>query len=80
MKDANGQPHGVGSGFFIGPCEIATNFHIVEGAYEGSAKPFGQDKRYEIEGYIALDVDNDLIILKIKDPDKTIVECTCTSP
>ena len=73
MKDANGQPHGVGSGFFIGPCEIATNFHIVEGAYEGSAKPFGQDKRYEIEGYIALDVDNDLIILKIKDPDKTIV-------
>ena len=76
MKDANGQPHGVGSGFFIGPCEIATNFHIVEGAYEGSAKPFGQDKRYEIEGYTALDVDNDLIILKIKDPDKTIVEAS----
>ena len=74
MKDANGQPHGVGSGFFIGPDEIATNFHVVEGAYEGSAKPFGQDKRYEIEGYTALNVNNDLIVLKIKDPDKTIVD------
>lgn len=74
MKDANGQPHGVGSGFFISQGEIATNFHVVEGASEGSAKLFGQDKQYEIEGYTALDVDNDLIILKIKDPDKTIVD------
>lgn len=74
MKDANGQPHGVGSGFFIGLGEIATNFHVVEGASEGSAKLFGKDKRYEIEGYTALDVDNDLIVLKIKDPDKTIVD------
>ena len=74
MKDANGQLHGVGSGFFIGPGEIATNFHVVEGTFEGSAKLFGQDKRYEIEGYTALDVNNDLIVLKIKAPDKTIVD------
>ena len=73
MKDANGQPHSVGSGFFIGEGEIATNFHVVEGTFEGSAKLFGQDKRYEIEGYTVLDVDNDLIVLKIKNPDKTIV-------
>ena len=74
MKDANGQPHGVGSGFFISQDKIVTNFHVVEGAYNGSAKPFGQNKRYEIEGYTVLDVDNDLIVLKIKDPDKTIVD------
>lgn len=44
MKDANGQPHGEGSGFFVREGEIVTNFHVVEGAYEGSAKLFGQDE------------------------------------
>ena len=77
MEDANGQPHGGGSGFFVREDEIATNFHVVEGAYKGSAKLFGQDEWYEIEGYTDLDVDNDLIILKIKLPDQTIVD---TSP
>ena len=74
MEDANGQPHGSGSGFFVGKSEIVTNFHVVEGADKGSAKLFGQDKWYNIEGYTALDVNNDLIILKIKDPDQTIVD------
>lgn len=74
MKDANGQRHGSGSGFFVGESEIVTNFHVVEGAYKGSAKLFGKPERYDIEGYTALDVDNDLIILKIKDPDQTIVD------
>ena len=74
MKDANGQPHGGGSGFFVGEDEIATNFHVVEGADKGSAKLYGQDERYDIEGYTALDVDNDLIILKIKDPDQKTID------
>ena len=73
MKDSNGQRHGLGSGFFIQEGEIATNFHVVERAYEGSAKLFGQTERYDIEGYTALDVNNDLIILKIKDRDQTTV-------
>ena len=66
MEDANGQPHGSGSGFFVGKSEIVTNFHVVERAYEGSAKLFGQDEWHDIEGYTVLDVNNDLIILKIK--------------
>ena len=73
MKDSNGQPHAFGSGFFIGEGEIATNFHVVEGAAQGSAKLFDQKEQYDIEGYTALDVDNDLIILKIKDQDQTII-------
>ena len=64
-KDANGQPHGGGSGFFVRDHEIVTNFHVVEGAEKGMAKLFDQDEWYDIEGYTALDVDNDLIILKI---------------
>lgn len=77
MKDANGQPHGSGSGFLVGEGEIVTNFHVVERAEEGTAKLFNQSERYEIEGYTALNVDNDLIVLKIKDPDQTIID---TSP
>ena len=73
MEDSNGQPLGIGSGFFVKENEIATNFHVVEGAYKGSAKLFGQNERYTIEEYTALDVDNDLIILKIKDPDESMV-------
>ena len=74
MEDANGQSLGFGSGFFVQENEIATNFHVVEGAHKGSAKLFGQDEWYDIEGYTALDVDNDLIILKIKPPDQTTVD------
>ena len=76
MEDANGQSHGGGSGFFVRKDEIVTNFHVVEGAYKGSAKLFGQDLRYEIEGYTALNVDNDLVILKIKNPEEVDVEAS----
>lgn len=73
MKDSNGQPLSFGSGFFIGEREIATNLHVVEGAAQGSAKLYDQKEQYEIAGYTALDVDNDLIILKIKNEDQAIV-------
>ena len=73
MEDSNGQPHGVGSGFFVGNEEIATNFHVVEGADKGSAKLFDRAERYDIGGYTVHDVDNDLIILKLQAIDQTIV-------
>ena len=73
MKDSNGQHHGFGSGFFIGEGEIATNFHVVERAAQGSAKLFDQKEQYEIAGYTALDVENDLIILKIKNGNQAII-------
>ncbi|MYH83842.1 serine protease [Candidatus Poribacteria bacterium] len=78
-EDSNEQPLGVGSGFFVQENEIATNFHVVEGAHKCSVKLFGQSERYTIEEYTALDVDNDLIILKIKDPDQKIASTTALS-
>ena len=78
-EDSNGQPLAVGSGFFVQENEIATNFHVVEGAHKCSVKLFGQSERYTIEEYTALDVDNDLILLKIKDPDQKIVSTTALS-
>ena len=79
MKDANGQQHGGGSGFFVREGEIVTNFHVVEGAYEGSAKLFARDEWYDIEGYTVLDVNNDLIMLKIKPPDQESVDISALS-
>ena len=79
MEDSNGQLYGVGSGFFVRENEIATNFHVVEGTDKGSAKLFDQNERYDIEGYTVLDVNNDLIILKIKPPDQTTVDASALS-
>ncbi len=53
-----------GSGFFVAPDKIATNFHVVEGATEITAKHVDTGTVYTIEGVIAFDVKNDLVILK----------------
>ncbi len=65
MADANGQPLGVGSGFFVRTNQIATNFHVIEGAARGAAKRVGQKMEYTIEGFTALDEKHDLAILQV---------------
>ena len=65
MEDANGQPLSLGSGFFVGDSQIATNLHVVEGAARGYAKLVGKETKFNIEGYTAIDERRDLIILKV---------------
>ena len=65
MEDANGQLLSLGSGFFVGDSQIATNLHVVEGAARGYAKLVGQETKFNIEGYTAIDEKRDLIILKV---------------
>ena len=65
MEDKNGQPLSLGSGFFVGKGQIATNLHVVEGATRGYAKLVGKETKYNIEGYTAIDEKRDLIILKV---------------
>lgn len=65
MEDANGQPLGLGSGFFVKPNQVATNLHVVEGAARGYAKLVGQKSKREIEGITAVDARRDLVILQI---------------
>ena len=65
MEDKNGQPLSLGSGFFVGQGQIATNLHVVEGATRGYAKLVGKDTKFNIEGYTAIDEKRDLIILKV---------------
>ena len=65
MKDANGQPIGLGSGFFVLPSQIATNLHVVEGATRGYAKLVGRKTKHMVEGITAIDAKRDLVILKV---------------
>ncbi len=65
MKDANGQPLSLGSGFFVRDGEVASNLHVVEGAARGYAKIIGQKAKYDIEGITAVDPERDLVVLKI---------------
>ena len=65
MKDTNGKTLGIGSGFFVKPNIIATNYHVIEGASKGTAKLVGKSITYKIEGVTATDKINDLALLKV---------------
>ena len=58
-----------GSGFFVERDKIVTNFHVVEGATEIEAECIDTETVYTIEGIIAFDVKNDLVVLKIAEED-----------
>ena len=65
MKDSNGKTLGFGSGFFVKPNLIATNYHVIAGAASGTAKLVGKYTTYKIEGFTATDETNDLALLKV---------------
>ena len=65
MADRDDNTLGFGSGFLVGPSQIATNFHVVVGAAKGTAKLAGKPTTYAIEGITATDEQNDLAILKV---------------
>ena len=65
MKDSTGTTLSFGSGFFVKPNQIATNFHVIAGARQGTAKLVGKDTRYQIEGIVATDKENDLAVLNV---------------
>lgn len=55
------------SGFFIERDQIATSFHVLEGAMSVTAKHVDTDAAYTIEGITAFDEKNDLAILKVSE-------------
>ncbi len=65
MKDKDGKTLGFGSGFFVKPNLIATNYHVIEGAAKGTARLVDKSTRYNIEGFTARDKANDLVLLKV---------------
>ena len=55
------------SGFFVARDQIATSFHILEGAMTVTAKHVDTDTAYTIEGITAFDEKNDLAVLKVSE-------------
>ena len=67
MEDANGQTLSTGSGFFVAHNLIATNLHVVKGALSGYVKRVGMDTTYRIEGIVAMDSSQDLVLIRSSD-------------
>ena len=59
------QPLGYGSGFIIGNEQIVTNVHVIEGGNSAYILKNGEQKKYSVDGYVAIDKLNDLVILRI---------------
>ena len=70
--DATGDPMALGSGFFISDDQIVSNWHVVEGATTAYALSVDEKTRYKIEGIIAMNPKQDLVILKISGEGKPL--------
>ena len=54
-----------GSGFFVRPGYVATNYHVIEGAETTIAKLVGTETTYTVEEIVATDKRHDLAIIKV---------------
>ena len=62
-----------GSGFFIRPSYIATNYHVIEGATAAYIKLVGKQTTYRVENIAATDARHDLAILKISNTNPVVL-------
>src|SRR6266567_2731092 len=66
-RDANDNAGTLGSGFFVTPRIVATNLHVIENASRVTAKLLNGNKtEYEIKGTVAIDEDNDIVLLQVE--------------
>ncbi len=56
----------MGSGFFVRPDTIVTNYHVIRGASSASLKQIGSSKVYEVDGITGIDKTNDLVFVTVK--------------
>jgi hypothetical protein len=70
--------NGLGSGFFVAPNIIATNYHVMEGATNANCYLNNSDTKYKIDGYIGADKSVDLILLKVSTLNKPIIKFAST--
>lgn len=65
MCDSDGQEEARGTGFFIEPDILVTNFHMINGFASGVAKFANDDTPHPIVRVLATDPTNDLAILYV---------------
>jgi hypothetical protein len=68
-----------GSGFFVAPNIIATNYHVMEGATNASCYLNNSDTEYKIDGYVGIDKSVDLILLKVSTLNKPAIKLAVTT-
>jgi hypothetical protein len=68
-----------GSGFFVSPNIIATNYHVMEGATNASCYLNNSDTEYKIDGYVGIDKTVDLILLKVSTLNKPVIKLSVTT-
>jgi hypothetical protein len=60
-----------GSGFYVAPNVVATNYHVVEGATKAKCMLTNTTTEVNVTGYVAIDKNADLILLKVTGKPKT---------
>jgi hypothetical protein len=68
----------LGSGFFVAPYIIATNYHVIDGATSASCFLNNSNVKYEIEGYVGVDKITDLVLLKVSKLTKPSIKISKT--
>jgi len=68
-----------GSGFFVAPNIIATNYHVMEGATSASCYLNNSVIEYKIDGYVGIDKTVDLILLKVSTLNKPVIKLAVTT-
>ena len=64
----------IGSGFFVGPNIIATNFHVIDNTENAYCVISNSSLRHRIDGYLAVDKNVDLVLLKVSSIDMPSVK------
>jgi S1-C subfamily serine protease len=67
LFDEDKNPIKSGSGFFVSPGVIATNYHVIEGASFGIAKIVGKEKKHQISNVKAVNQRIDLALIEVSD-------------
>jgi S1-C subfamily serine protease len=67
MRNKDGHSVSLGSGFFVAPRHVATNFHVVRDTTSGIAKRIGKEESLGVLGFVAVDPINDIAILEVSD-------------
>ncbi len=60
-----------GSGFYVAPNVIATNYHVIEEATEAHGIIASTNAKVRVIGYVAVDKEADLILLKVSGSPRT---------
>lgn len=66
MEDSSGKFVSLGSGFFVRPDVVATNYHVVRHAARVYRKTVGREYVYQVAGLVGASEKDDLALIKLK--------------